>query len=44
MKLINKCLNELGSFYNKAWTPPTLIDNIHITEEDIERDLHEGRD
>ena len=22
----------------------TLIDNIHITQEDIEGDLHEGRD
>ena len=37
----------IGKFYNKDSAPrtrPSLIDNIHITQEDIEWDLHEGRD
>ena len=34
----------VGKVYNKAWTPPTRIDNIHITQEDIDKDLNEGRE
>lgn len=34
----------LGMFYNKDSAPRTINDKIVITQEDIEKDLHEGRD
>jgi len=45
MKLINNCITKkLGKVYNKALTPYTIQENIHITQEDIDKDLNEGRE
>jgi hypothetical protein len=45
MKLINNCITKkLGKVYNKAFKPYTIQESIHITQEDIDKDLHEGRE
>lgn len=41
--ILPPCLkHKIGTHKNTA--PRTLIDNIQITRDDIEGDLHEGRD
>ena len=45
MKLNNNCITKkLGKVYNKAFKPYTIQESIHITQEDIDKDLNEGRE
>lgn len=45
MKLINNCISKkLGKVYKKAFKPHTIQEHIHITQEDIDKDLNEGRE
>ena len=44
MKQLPTLQQILGKIYKEDTAPRTLIDNIHITQDDIEGDLHEGRD
>ena len=43
-KLILPFRRLVGKVYNKAFKPYTIQESIHITQEDIDKDLHEGRE